>query len=433
MLRELTEYIRSTYPQAEVARQMCDTINWKFAHDKYDTSLNIDEFAFELTTDLRRVSKDHHIVVTRPLYKPFDESTAANKLHRMTDRQRRKYFEKSRKHWKKFWAEYKKRTKDDMFDYGEIKILPGNVGYAEIKDFGSTSYNKKQNKGRIAVASVMNFFRNTNSIIIDLRDNQGGFIKQAAKFCSYFSPRVHNYFITTEDYFRYDSSGQEKETKFANKMFTEDEVNNSITQSKAIYILVSKRTFSAAELSTYKIKQFNPATTIVGEHTPGGGNGHAGGTADKYFSAIIPCFRVFDEKNSSYELEAKGVAPDVAMSADSAFETAYKLALHGLSPATSRVKYFRKQSHSIDANENYFRKYYPDYVGDYRKIQIVNEGEELVMYLDSYIKMQLLPKAIDNFTAKGIPSIKFLRDNLGRVTEIQLQYSDEFAEHFRRQ
>ena len=326
MVQSLTKYIRSNYVSGNLAKQMCDSINWKIADGKYDTSLNLDEFAFEITKDLRRISKDQHISVTRPIYKPFDAKAYNSKLDKMTDKQRKKYFEKSQKHFKKFEAEYKKRTKNDMFTYGEIKILPGNIGYVEIKDFGSTSYDRKQNKGRISIESVMKFLKNTSSIIIDFRDNQGGFIRQAAKFCSYFSPRINNYFLTTEGHFRYDSSGIEKELSDTNKVLTSNSIDNSLTKSKNIYILTSQMTFSAAELSAYKIKQFNPNVTVIGEKTKGGGNGHSGGTTEKYFSAVIPYFKTFDEQNSNYTIEAKGIMPNILTTADSALKVAYLLA-----------------------------------------------------------------------------------------------------------
>jgi len=433
MVQTLTKYIKSNYVSGDLAKQMSDTVNWKFTNGKYDPSLNLDEFAFEITKDLRRVSKDEHISVTRPIYKPFDEIAYDNKFEGMTDKQRRKYFEKSQKDFKKFEAEYKKRTKDDMFTYGEIKILPGNIGYVEIRDFGSTSYDKKQNKGRVSIESVMKFLKNTNSIIIDLRDNQGGFIKQAAKFCSYFSPSTSNYFITTEWHFRYDSSGIERELSDVKKIHTSDRIDNSFTSLKSIYILTSNRTFSAAELSTYKIKRFNSAaTTIVGEKTNGGGNGHSGGTTEKYFSAVVPYLKAYDESNANYNLEAKGITPDIVTLADSALTISYRLALKETIPTDTKVRYFKKQIAPIVTSLHYFQKFYPDYLGDFRKIQISKEGDSLFMLYDTYDKILLIPEAVDYFTGNGIQYAKFLRDNNGRVTAIQVRHTNEFIEEFRR-
>ena len=433
MVQELTRYIKKNYVSGDIAKQMCDTVKWKLANGKYDPALNPDEFTFEITKDLRRIGNDQHISVTRPIYKLFDEVSYDSKLDRMTDKRRRKYLDKRRKGWRKFEAEYKKRTKEDMFTYGEIKILPGNIGYVEIKDFESTSYDSKKNKGRITIEAVMNFFNNANAIIIDLRDNPGGYIIQAAKFCSFFSSATSNYFITTEWHFRYDSSGIEKEISGVNKMLTSDKIDNSRTKSKAIYLLTSRRTFSAAELSAYKIKQYNPSTIIIGEKTRGGGNGHSGGTTGRYFSAVIPHFKTFDENNSNYTLEAKGIIPDTLTFSDSAFTVAYSLALKGKEPTDTKIKHFMQPKAAVATNEQYFRKYYQGYIGGYRKIQIISEGDKLFMIYDTYIKTRLLPGDKDYFTGSNIHFVRFSRDVNGHVTEIQIKHSDEFSERFTRQ
>ncbi|MBO9683020.1 MAG: hypothetical protein J7502_10195, partial [Flavisolibacter sp.] len=240
-------------------------------------------------------------------------------------------------------------------------------------------------------------------------------------------------FITTEWHFRYDSSGIERELSDVNKMLTSDRIDNSLTNSKTIYILTSQRTFSAAELSTYKIKQFNPAATIIGEKTKGGGNGHSVGTTDKYFSAIIPYLKAYDESNFNYNLEAKGITPDIVTLADSALTIAYRLALKETVLTDTKVRYFKKQNALTVTGLSYFQKFYPDYLGDFRKIQITKEGDNLFMLYDTYNKVLLLPKAVDYFTGNSIQYVKFLRDNNGSVTAIQVKHTNEFIEEFRRQ
>jgi len=64
LVHSLSSYIKDHYVSSELGKQMCDSINWKINNGMYDTALNPDEFAFELTTDLRRISGDLHITVT---------------------------------------------------------------------------------------------------------------------------------------------------------------------------------------------------------------------------------------------------------------------------------------------------------------------------------------------------------------------------------
>lgn len=429
MIQALSTHIKSNYVSADMAARMCDTINWKLSNGKYDHQLNPDEFAFEITKDLRRISHDQHISVSQPEHKPVSDSAYSSRFGSMTPKQLKRFYKKTRKKLKKYIT----RTKDDMFTYGDIKILPGNIGYVEIKDFASTSWYKKDNKKRIAIRDVMFFLSNTRSIIIDFRDNQGGLVRLAAEFCSFFSPVPNNYFITSEACFRYDSSGTLKETTVANKKFTSGITDNVLTRSKSLYILTSSRTFSAAELSIYTIKRYNPSSTIIGEKTTGGGNGYSGITTEKYFSATIPSLKSYDESNGNYSIEGTGITPDIITSADTAFFVAYSLATKEATPLQTKTRYFKKPARKAALNKTVFRKYYPDYVGDYSKIRIIEEGAGLFMLYDTYRKIQLLPKAVDQFTGDHTQLVKFLRDKNGRVTDVQIKHTREFTEQFKRQ
>jgi hypothetical protein len=433
LVESLTENIYKTYLDVDIAKAMCDTVKYKLAVAKYDTTLSLDEFVYEVNKDLRRVSKDNHIMVYPAHYRQSNYNYETNYQERSW-RYWKRHNKKVNKRWKKFIKKYRERTKNDMFTYGEIKILPGNIGYVEIKDFNNTSYIKKENRNRISLESVFNFLKNTNSIIIDFRENLGGYVFLSAKLCSYFSDKPNSYFITAESVFRYDSSGIRKELKFKDKLYTENEINTSLIGNKRIYILTSKRTFSAGELSTYKLKQLNTNTKIVGEKTTGGGNGHYGGTMEKYYSAVIPCVKIFDENNSNYTLEAKGIKPDIQTTSDSALSVAYSLSLSGnTDTAKSKTKYFKKQKLVVDEREAFFKRKYADYVGDYRKIVITKENEKLYMTYDLYSKQILVPDANDFFITNDFEFIRFTRNKENNIIEIQIKHKDGYLEKFRRQ
>ena len=433
LVESLTENIYKTYLDVEIAKAMCDTVRYKLTTGKYDTTLNLDEFVYEVNKDLRRVSKDNHIMIFPAHYRQSNYTYETNYKERSW-RYWKRHNKKANKRWKKFIEKYRERTKNDMFTYGEIKILPGNIGYVEIKDFNNTSYFKKENRNRISFKSVLNFLGNTSSIIIDFRENLGGYVFLSAKLCSYFADKPNSYFITTESVFRYDSSGIRKENNYKYKLYTDNEINNSLVGNKKIFILSSKRTFSAGELSIYKLKQLNHNTKIIGEKTTGGGNGHYGETMEKYYSAIIPCVKVFDENNSNYTLEAKGIKPDIQTTSDSALSVAYSLSLSGKTDtAKSKTKYFKKQKLIVDEREEFFKKKYADYVGDYRKIVITKENEKLYMTYDLYSKQILVPDASDFFLSNDFEFIRFTRNTENKIIEIQVRHKDGYLEKFHRQ
>ncbi|QNN65073.1 S41 family peptidase [Sphingomonas rhizophila] len=91
-----------------------------------------------------------------------------------------------------------------------------------------------------------------------------------------------------------------------------------------VYLLTSKRTFSAAEHLSMSLKRTKRAT-LVGEAT--GGGAHFGGMAPMGtgYAAFIPVGRTFDP-DTGQSWEAVGVAPDVAVPADKALEEALRLA-----------------------------------------------------------------------------------------------------------
>jgi len=103
----------------------------------------------------------------------------------------------------------------------------------------------------------MNFLANTDALIIDLRRNGGGEPAMVALISSYlFGPEpVH----LNDLYFRPDDS--------THQWWTLPYVpGKRYGDKKEVYVLTSKRTFSAAEEFTYNLKNLKRAT-IIGETT----------------------------------------------------------------------------------------------------------------------------------------------------------------------
>ena len=432
LIEDLTKNIRRIYLDTNIAKAMCDTVNYKLRAGKYDSSLNLDEFTYEVNKDLRQVSNDHHIAVS-PAH--FTASSYNDEIEYKENRSQQwapKDKEEIEK-WQAFLKKLEERKKLDMFTYGEIKILPGNIGYVEIKDFNSTTYSKKRNRNRISFESVLKFLAKTNAIIIDFRENLGGHIFLSARFCSYFSEAPNTYFLTTERVFRYDSSGVKKELNYRDKYYTNKDIRNTVVGNKKIFVLTSKRTFSAGELCTYKLKQLNHNTIIVGEKTTGGGNGHTGATIGRYCYAVIPSIKAFDENNANFNIEAKGITPDIQTTSDSAFSIAYDLSLSGnKGNGKLKTKYFKREKPNHEQKKNFFTKSDDEFVGNYRKVLVTKENGKLFMTYDFYLKQVLIPDAADSFTTNGFQSVRFLRNTENKIVEVHIKQRDGYTEKFRR-
>lgn len=440
LARELANDLRWRYIDTTIGKQMAEALVEKMTTGGYDPSLNIYELTYEITHDLQNISRDKHVAVfaPHPGVMAFDRDMEARfrKLDKMSRKKIKRYFDrqrkKSRRQYKRYLVRSKKRTQDDMYSYGEIKILPGNIGYVEIKDFGSTNMKRKDNRNRISIHSVMKFLSNTQAIIVDLRDNHGGLVREASRVCSYFSRSYRKYFITCTSYMRWRQNDSiTKEKPYIHDYYTSDKNNNDLITGKKIYVLTSSRTFSAGELVTYKIKQLSPSATIVGEHTPGSGNGYFSPSFTRHYSAVIPDVKLTDKKDSTATFATNGVTPDFIVHADSAFNVAYRLSLENNKVSLHiPVRYYKKPSPEPKATIT--QRSLPDYAGDYRRIVVRVEGKDLYLYYDEIRKIKLVPIGRDQFTSAEFEQITFTRETHGRIHDVRIKKSDDISEIYRK-
>jgi len=425
------------YVSYDKAKEMTAFISQKFISGGYDSTLNIDEFTYEVTMDLRKISHDSHINIIAS-HEETDSTRISKSTHRYPHYIRNKngkikadsFIITKLKRIK--FKRYIRRCNTDKFTYGPIKILPGNIGYIEINDFNSELYNKKLNKDRISFKSVMSFLKNTNSIIIDLRKNTGGQEFLASYFSSFFSSQSKAYIITTESNLRFDTIPNDRPPSLKD-LYTPKQNNFKFAKGKSIYILTSSATFSAPELTCYAIKKLNSNVSIVGEQTRGGANGHDGYHVTKYYAYTIPFDKVFDKDNNNYTWEAKGITPDILVDADSAFNVAYHSALKRTNKTSLRnkTKYFKGKTalqspvHETISNPS-------DYFGNYRKVKILEKGNQLILIYDNFPKEVLIPKGNDNFTCDRFKYITFIRNYNNEVISIRIGTNEKYSETYRK-
>ena len=151
-------------------------------------------------------------------------------------------------------------------------------------------------------AGAMAFLANTDALIIDLRENQGGGTSMFAFLASYFfNGPVHLGDLSwrlagTRDY-------------NVTQTWTMPYVQGQRYVEKDVYILTSQRTFSVAEAFTDALQSLKRAT-VVGETTAGGANGGGPYRIGDHFFASIPQGR-FVNPVTKTNWEGKGIAPDI--------------------------------------------------------------------------------------------------------------------------
>jgi C-terminal processing protease CtpA/Prc len=197
------------------------------------------------------------------------------------------------------------------FGFEKVERLEGNIGYLDLRGFFDAD-----TAGETA-AAAMTFLANTDALIIDVRKNGGGSPGMVALLCSYLfdgSPRHLNSLAWRK------SGGEEVQ-----QWWTLPYVPGKKFVGKDVYVLTSKRTFSAAEEFTYNLLTQKRAI-IVGETT--GGGAHPGGPRpiNDHFAVWVPSGRAINPVTNT-NWEGKGVKPDVAVPEDHALKTAHLAAL----------------------------------------------------------------------------------------------------------
>ncbi len=164
----------------------------------------------------------------------------------------------------------------------------------------------------------MNFLADSDSLIIDLRENHGGAPQMAGLIASYFfDERTH---LDDIDYPR---------THHAEHLWTLPNLPGKKFTGKPLFVLTSSSTFSAAEEFAYDLKSLKRAT-VVGETTGGGAHAMAPHKIDDHFYIRIP-FARFVNPITKTDWEGTGVEPNVKVSAAEALTVAKKLAARELS------------------------------------------------------------------------------------------------------
>jgi hypothetical protein len=206
-----------------------------------------------------------------------------------------------------------KLERSTNYGYAALKVLPGNVRYLNLVNFGWEA-----DTPPAAVADAVRYLAGGDAAIIDLRQNGGGSGAAVRAIVSYFMPDKPQLLMNFHD--------GEKHT--VEQTFVDLKLAGPRMAGKPLYVLTSGGTGSAAEEFAYHVKMFKLGT-LVGETTAGAANNDSIFPIPPGFAASISTGRaVHPVSNTNWE--GTGVAPDVAVDAGKALEKAQLLALQHL-------------------------------------------------------------------------------------------------------
>jgi hypothetical protein len=291
-IESLLKKLKESYVFPETASKMDEAVRARLARGEYEQLTSAKQFAERLTADLREVCHDKHLGV-RYSYRPVPQQNGRQEPTAEEREQMRRVGERIN------------------YAFQKVERLPGNIGYIDFRGFFPPDAGAAE-----TVAAAFNFVANTDSLIIDLRQNGGGDPKMVALICSYLfgAEPVH-----LNDLHWREGAGERVEEfwtlkEVAGKRYTKD-----------VYVLTSGRTFSGAEEFANNVKTLKRAR-LVGETTGGGANPGDSVRLSEHFAAFIPTGRAVNPVTKT-NWEGTGVEPDVKVPADQALQTAQTLAL----------------------------------------------------------------------------------------------------------
>ena len=279
----LARELDAAYVFPAKAAEATAAIRRHLAAGDYDRITSARAFAETLTRHLQEVTRDKHL---RVRVAPPDAATGRPARPSPDERLR--------------------AARASRYGFGRAEILPGNIGYLELRSFGAWVP-----EARDTVARIMSSLADADALIIDLRENGGGSPEAVAFVSSYLfgEEPVH----LNSLYFR--------PADRTDDFHTDPRVpGRKFGATKPVYVLTSSYTFSAAEEFTYNL-QARKRATIVGEKT--GGGAHPGGVVPigRYLTAFIPSGRAINPITKT-NWEGTGITPEIAVPRDRALEAA---------------------------------------------------------------------------------------------------------------
>ena len=303
VIRAINKY----YVSADVAKRVEENLRQRLQKGEYDKITSAYDLMDALDLHMQGISRDRHLALAyshlaEPLLKggrDFSPETVQEKeAGRAAARARNFGFEK-------------------------VERLPGNIGYLEMNSFVRPEFSGE------TARSVMDFVANTDALIIDLRKSSGGSADMVLFMSSYFFDaepfHLGDWFVRAENR--------------TQQWWTLPYVPGSRYVGKDVYILVSRRSFSAVE-GLSAILQHHKRAVIVGEQTRGGTHPGRMVRVHPNFAVFVPMsWFIYPTGTPSFPIDRPvypttrtddpptGVKPDIAVPANQALKRAHLEAL----------------------------------------------------------------------------------------------------------
>lgn len=288
VLGRLGALVGEHYVFPEVGAEVAGRLAAAVADGRYDELRSPEQLAERVTADLQLGNNDKHLrLIFRRDGLPDETDPAAEEAH------------------------WRRRAALDAGGMARVERLDGNIGLLEIRPL---LYPPEH--AAAAVTAALSLLASTDALLLDLRRCLGGSPDQVAFVCSYLldsDEPIHLQDLVTP------ADGTTRQ------FWTAPYVPGPrFGKAKPIWVLTSPATFSGGEELAYNLQQFGRAT-IVGERTGGGAHPRRGFKLHENLEASVPVARSVNQVSKT-NWEGIGVAPDLEVPAEQAFDEAYRRA-----------------------------------------------------------------------------------------------------------
>jgi hypothetical protein len=308
---KLVKNLNDHYVFPDKAKQMEAVLRQRENEGKYDGTTDGEQFAKQLTDDLRGVAHDLHMEVYFDPAKVPDFDAGGPPPRTQAEWEKRTSFAR------RMMVGMRMR----LMNYGVDKVdhLKPNIGYLKVSGFPPPFVVAEK------YAETMDKLADTDGLILDLRENHGGTPQAVALLVSYFvdqRTRLNDIW--------------DRDTGISTQYWTEDKLDGKRYGGKRpVIILAGPGTASAGEDFTYTMQALKRAT-VIGERTWGGAHPTRPCRLGDHFFAVIPNARSISPITHS-NWEGTGVIPDVAVVPDKALEAGTDLLQRQIRAATPRT------------------------------------------------------------------------------------------------
>ncbi|WP_422859213.1 S41 family peptidase [Flagellimonas sp. S174] len=327
VITSVKELIDSNYVMVNLIETINHSLDSIYGSGKYSSISKQEDFAKTLTEDLVKISKDKHFKVQ---YNPELIQSRREWFQRQQEQleeddpdiegEQENESDEEYIDWNFWYAE------KENFGFEKVEILDGNIGYVKLTFWQPLDW------VRATMDATMGFVANTDALIIDLTENQGGYSPSDSYLGSYFFE---------ENPIKWTSSFN-RPLGETTDVFTFQEIGGNRYLNKPIFILVSEETFSLAEQFAYSMKHFKKAI-IVGQNTAGAAHAIDFIEINDNFAIQLPIVKHIHPVTKT-DWEGIGVIPHRNAKVDEALKVAYLAALDKLLVNTEYDKLKEKYS-----------------------------------------------------------------------------------------